>query len=63
MRDQPQSLSEVLGFLERMVLDGLGHGFFEFTVTCSIGSARRREVIIRSGKSHKFIIREEDLLR
>ncbi len=60
---RPQPLAEVLDFLDRMVREGLAHGFFEITIICSIGSARRRDVIIRSGKSHKFTIREEDLLR
>lgn len=57
-----QTMSDAVGnMLERMdelVRDGLRHGFFEFTITCETGQGRRREVLIRAGKSERFIIPE-----
>lgn len=57
-----QTMSDPVGnMLERMdelVRDGLRHGFFEFTITCETGQGRRREVLIRAGKSERFIIPE-----
>jgi hypothetical protein len=60
-----QTMSDPVGdMLERMdelVRDGLRHGFFEFTITCETGQGRRREVLIRAGKSERFVIPEEAL--
>jgi hypothetical protein len=43
-------------------VDGLRHGFFDYSITCEIGKDRRRELVIRAGKSHKFTIPEDELL-
>jgi hypothetical protein len=47
---------EVLDCLEGLILDGLGHGFFDCAITCEIGNGGRRQLVIRAGKSHKFTI-------
>lgn len=44
------------------VKEGLEHGFFDFNVTCDIVGGRRRDLIIKAGKSYKFTIPEEDIL-
>jgi hypothetical protein len=49
--------------LEKVILDGLRHGFFECSISCEIGSGGRRHLVIRSGKSHKFTIPETELPR
>jgi hypothetical protein len=56
-------LSEALAHLEKVVVDGLRHGFFEFAIACEIGNGGKRQLVIRAGKSHKFIIPEDDLPR
>jgi hypothetical protein len=50
-----------LDLLEGLIVDGLRHGFFEFTVNCVIGSGHKRELTIRAGKSHKFTIPEDEV--
>lgn len=57
------ALEEVLAHLERLLAEGLRHGFFEFSIRCEVKSHRRRELIITAGKSHKFYISEEDVPR
>lgn len=47
--------------LAREVRDGLRHGFFDYTITCTVTSKGRRELVIRAGKSHKFTIPEHEL--
>jgi len=49
--------------LEQLTTESLRHGFFNFTVEGKIesGKNKRREVIIRAGKEHKFNIPFEDL--
>jgi hypothetical protein len=71
MRDTPISLAcaprdktaEALAHLNYVVVEGLRHGFFDCSITCEIGNGGKRQLVIRAGKSHKFIIPEEELLR
>jgi hypothetical protein len=53
----------VLAHLEKVIVDGLRHGFFECSITCEIASGGKRQLVIRAGKSHKFTIPEEELAR
>ena len=72
MRDAPISplscayrgqFAEALAQLEKVVVEGARHGFFEYTIACELGHSGKRQLVIRAGKSHKFTIREEDLPR
>jgi hypothetical protein len=56
-------IREALDRLEGLVLDGLQHGFFDFTITCEIVSGAKRQLVIRAGKSHKFTIPESEVPR
>jgi hypothetical protein len=54
---------EALDRLKGLVVDGLKHGFFDYSIVCEIGSGGKRHLVIRAGKSHKFTIPEEELPR
>jgi hypothetical protein len=54
---------EALDRLHGLVVDGLKHGFFDYSISCEVGNKGRRQLVIRAGKSHKFTIPEEDLPR
>lgn len=54
---------EALDRLEGLVLDGLRHGFFDYSITCEIGNGGKRKLLIRAGKSHRFTIPEDELPR
>lgn len=56
-------LADVLLHLEKIVVDGLCHGFFDYSITCEISNGGKRQLVIRAGKSHKFFIPAEDLPR
>jgi hypothetical protein len=56
-------LRDALDRIEELVVDGLRHGFFEYSLACEIGKDGRRELVIHAGKSHKFTIREDELPR
>jgi hypothetical protein len=56
-------IAEVLALIETILVDGLHHGFFDCSIACEIGSAGKRHLVVRNGKSHKFTIREEELPR
>lgn len=53
----------VEGAMEKIVSEvkaGLRHGHFEIKVEGEIITGNKRRLIIRAGKSHKFIIDAED---
>ena len=56
-------MREALDRLRGLVVDGLKHGFFDYSISCEIGNKGRRQLVIRAGKSHKFTIPEDDLPR
>jgi hypothetical protein len=56
-----RQLREALDRIERLLVDGLRHGFFEYSIACDVGKDRRRQLVVRAGKNHKFTIPEDDL--
>jgi hypothetical protein len=56
-----RQLRETLDRIERLLVDGLRHGFFDYSIACEVGKDRRRELVVRAGKNHKFTIPEDDL--
>jgi hypothetical protein len=54
---------EALDRLLQVVLDGLRHGHFRCAISSAIGKGNRREIVVESGKSHKFTVPEEELPR
>ncbi len=56
-------LREALDHLCGLVVDGLKHGFFDYSISCEVGNKGRRQLVIRAGKNHKFTIPEDDLPR
>jgi hypothetical protein len=54
---------EALDRLERLVVDGLRHGFFDYSIACEVGNGGKRRPVIRAGKSHKFTIPEDEVPR
>ena len=52
---------EALDRLEGLVVDGLKHGFFDYSIVCEIGSGGKRHLVIRAGKSHKFTIPADEV--
>ncbi len=56
-------MREALDRLRGLVVDGLQHGFFDYSISCEMGNKGKRQLVIRAGKSHKFTIPEDDLPR
>ncbi len=55
--------SVALDRLRSLVVDGLKHGFFDYSISCQIVNGSKRQLVIRAGKSHMFTIPEDDLPR
>jgi hypothetical protein len=47
--------------IERLLVEGVKHGRFDYSITCEIGTGGRRLLIVKAGKSHKFSIMEPDV--
>lgn len=56
-----RQIREMFDGLQGLVLDGLKHGFFDYSINCEIGNRGNRHVVIRAGKSHKFTIPEDEV--
>ncbi len=61
--DYGRQVREALERIRDLVIDGLKHGFFDYSITCEIGNGGKRHLVIQAGKSHKFTIPEDDLPR
>jgi hypothetical protein len=55
--------AEALRHVEKLLTEGLDHGFFEYSIACEITNGGKRQLVIRAGKSHKFTIPENELPR
>jgi hypothetical protein len=62
-RAYERQLREALDRIEGLIVDGLRHGFFDYSLACEIGKDGRRQLVIRAGKTHKFTIPEDELPR
>jgi hypothetical protein len=59
--DRHGRFREALDRIEGLLVDGLRHGFFDYSITCEVGKDCRRELVVRAGKNHRFIIPKDDL--
>ena len=58
LRGEGGQVREAIDRLAELVVDGLKHGFFDYSIACEVGSGGKRQLVIRAGKSHKFTIPE-----
>jgi hypothetical protein len=54
---------EARAHLEKVMVEGLRHGFFEYVIACEIRHGGKRHLVIRAGMSRKFVIPEEEVPR
>ena len=62
-RARSGQVREALDRLEGLVVDGLKHGFFDYSLACEVANGGKRQLVIRAGKSHKFTIPESEVPR
>ena len=62
-RAESGRIREALDLFEGLLVDGLKHGFFEYSIACEIAKGGKRKLVIRAGKSHQFTIPEDELSR
>jgi hypothetical protein len=50
-----------LKMLQQVVVAGLKHGHFEYSVVCEVINGRKRRLVIKAGVSHQFIVPLEEI--
>ena len=58
--DDP-AIDEVIALLVKLLMEGLRHGFFDYSVSCETVQGGKRRLLVRAGKSHSFTIRPDEL--
>lgn len=63
IRGYSDAVQAALDLVELLLLEALKHGYFDYSVSCELGTNGRRLLIVKAGKSHKFSIEETDVPR
>ena len=56
-------MTTVFTLLRAIVEEGVDHGYFECVVSCEIINRNKRRLVIKAGKSHRFVIAEDEVRR
>jgi len=56
-------LAKAMARIEAEVLEGLQHGHFEISISCSITNCKVRDLVVKAGKNHRYRIAEDELER
>jgi len=54
-------LEVAIADLKKIILDGLRHGFFEYSISCEKIPEKKLRMVIKAGKSYIYIISEREL--
>jgi hypothetical protein len=54
-------IRSALDLIESLLVEGIKHGHFDYSITCQTGTGGRRLLVVKAGKSHKFSIMERDV--
>jgi hypothetical protein len=58
-----EPVRSALDLVESLLVEGLKHGHFDYSLTCELGTNGRRLLIVKAGKGHKFTIEGIDVPR
>ena len=50
------AVEQLLDKLRTMITEGIEHGYFDISVSCRVVNEKKREILLKSGKSFVFII-------
>lgn len=54
-------LAKAIAKIEDEVREGVSHGHFDLAITCKISNSGKRELLVKAGKNHKYLIPEDEL--
>jgi len=56
-------ITEKEGFSKMLsdIFSGIKHGFFKCEIECETIQGKKRQITYKAGKSHKFVVSEDEL--
>lgn len=57
---ESSQIGQALKRIESEVREGLRHGFFKITLECKVANGKQRDLVIKAGKHHRYLISEEE---
>jgi hypothetical protein len=55
------ALAKAIAKIEAEVREGVTHGHFDLAISCKIGNSGKRELVVKAGKNHRYLIPEDEL--
>lgn len=55
------TLAKAIAKIEAEVREGVSHGHFDLAISCKIGNSGKRELVIKAGKNHRYLIPDDEL--
>lgn len=55
------TLAKAIAKIEVEVREGVSHGHFDLAISCKIGNSGKRELVIKAGKNHRYLIPDDEL--
>jgi len=55
------TLAKAIAKIEAEVREGVSHGHFDMAISCKVGNSGKRELLVKAGKNHKYLIPEDEL--
>lgn len=54
-------MARAIAKIEAEVREGVSHGHFDLSISCKIANSGKRELVVKAGKNHRFLIPEGEL--
>ena len=58
---EANTLTKAIAKIEAEVREGVNHGHFDLAISCKICNSGKRELVVKAGKNHKYLIPEDEL--
>lgn len=55
------TLAKAIAKIEAEVREGVSHGHFDMAISCKVANSGKRELLVKAGKNHKYLIPEDEL--
>ena len=55
------TLAKAIAKIEAEVREGVSHGHFDMAISCKVGNSGKRELVIKAGKNHRYLIPDDEL--
>ena len=57
---QTGQLDKAIAKIESEVREGITHGHFDLAISCKVATNGKRELLVKAGKNHRYVIPEPE---